>query len=135
MLVRWRRGWPIAVAVLFWATAIPSLAFGQQAADEDARKAEGRAHFQRGLELSDDQAWDAAYAEYVTSIAAYPTKAATKNAALCLRMMHRYAEALDSLESFRHFPNLTDADRAFSDRETKDIQRFVGLLVIRGPDA
>ena len=132
MLVCWSRVWPVAVAVLFCAAITPSLAFAQQPADDDARKAEGRSHFQRGLELSDEQAWDAAYAEYVTSIAAYPTKAATKNAALCLRMMHRYAEALNTLESFLHFANLTDADRTFADCEMSEMKRFVGLLVIRG---
>src|SRR5271168_2970462 len=108
MLARWGRWWPVVVAVLLWAIATPSPAAAQQPPDDDARKAEGRSHFQRGLELSDDQAWDAAYAEYVTSIAIYPTKAATKNAALCLRMMHRYAEGLEMLERFLRFPNLTD---------------------------
>jgi hypothetical protein len=141
MPVHRSRGWPIAVAVLFWTALAPAVALAQQAqqaqqtGDEDARKAEGRAHFERGLELSDDQAWDAAYAEYATSIAAYPTKAATKNAALCLRMMHRYAEALDTLERFLRFSNLTDADRAFAGREMSEMKRFVGLLVVRGPDA
>ena len=134
MLVRRSRGGPIAVAVLLCAALAPSPAIAQTAPEDDARKVEGRAHFQRGLELSDDQAWDAAYAEYVTSIAAYPTKAATKNAALCLRMMHRYAEALDTLERFLRFSNLTDADRSFGEREMRDMARFVGQLVIRGSD-
>jgi len=103
-------------------------------ASEEARKTDARAHFQRGLELSDDQAWDAAYAEYVASIGIYPTKAATKNAALCLRMMHRYAESLDMLESFTHFSNLADADRSFADREMRDLKRFVGQLVVHDAD-
>jgi PEGA domain len=128
------RGWPFAVALLVCIVSPISRARAEQAADEDARKNEGRAHFQRGLELSDDQAWDAAYAEYVTSLASYPTKAATKNAALCLRMMHRYAEALEMLERFLRFSNLTDTDREFSSREMQDLKRFVGLLVVRGPD-
>jgi hypothetical protein len=140
MVLRWRRRWSLAAIAIFLASTVTTQAVAQQpsapqqpAADE-ARKNEARAHFQRGLELSDDQAWDAAYAEYVTSIALYPTKAATKNAALCLRMMHRYAEALDMIESFTRFPNLTDADRTFADREMQDLKRFVGLLVIRGSD-
>jgi hypothetical protein len=103
-------------------------------AGDEARKADARAHFQRGLELSDDQAWDAAYAEYVASIGIYPTKAATKNAALCLRMMHRYAESLDMLESFLRFPNLSPDDRSFADREMRDLKRFVGTLVVNDPD-
>ncbi len=132
MPFRRRRGGAIAFAVLLASTGASSIAFAQQSTNEDARKGEARSHFERGLELSDDQAWDAAYAEYVTSIGIYPTKAATKNAALCLRMMHRYAEALDALERFLRFPNLTPADRAFADRESQDMQRFVGALSIHG---
>src|SRR5580693_10800443 len=125
------RGWPFALAALVLIAGRAPPAAAEPPLDEDARKTEGRAHFQRGLELSDDQAWDAAYAEYVTSLASYPTKAATKNAALCLRMMHRYAEALEMLERFRGFSNLTTDDRAFADRETKEMSRYVGSLVVR----
>src|SRR5580704_8206758 len=133
MLLGPSRRWLVAVAVLL--STMPSTSRAAEAPVEDeGRKGEARAHFQRGLELSDDQAWDAAYAEYVASIGIYPTKAATKNAALCLRMMHRYAEALDMLERFFRFPNLTDADHAFSDREMRDVKRFVGALVVRGSD-
>src|ERR1700722_2950083 len=130
MPVRWSRRGPIAIAMLFWLGAAPSLAVAQPPAADEARKSDARSHFQRGLELSDDQAWDAAYAEFTASIGIYPTKAATKNAALCLRMMHRYAEALEMLERFLRFPNLNDDDRAFSDREMRDVKRFVGSLVV-----
>jgi hypothetical protein len=134
MLDRWSRGWPFAVAALVSVLLAPSLAVAQQSSLDEAHKSDARSHFQRGLELSDDQAWDAAYAEYVTSIGIYPTKAATKNAALCLRMMHRYAEALDMLERFLRFPNLVDADHTFADREARDLERFVGLVAIRSDD-
>jgi len=134
MLPRWRRLWvSAAVVILSWSVAVPRAALAQPSAGgagEEARKADARTHFQRGLELSDEQAWDAAYAEYVASIGIYPTKAATKNAALCLRMMHRYAESLDMLESFTHFSNLTPEDHAFADREMRDLKRFVGQLVV-----
>jgi hypothetical protein len=135
MPVCWSRRGPLAVALLLGLALAPRSAIAQTPAADEARKADGRSHFQRGLELSDDQAWDAAYAEYVTSIAIYPTKAATKNAALCLRMMHRYAEALDMLDRFLRFPNLTDPDRAFSDREMRDMKRFVGFVAVSGPDS
>src|SRR5580700_9555865 len=135
MPVCWSRRGPLAVALLLGLALAPRSAVAQTPAADEARKNDGRSHFQRGLELSDDQAWDAAYAEYVTSIAIYPTKAATKNAALCLRMMHRYAEALDTLERFLRFPNLTDPDRAFSDREMRDMKRFVGFVAVHGADS
>ena len=75
MPVCWSR--PLAVALLLGLALAARPAAAQTPAADEARKADGRSHFQRGLELSDDQAWDAAYAEYVTSIAIYPTKAAT----------------------------------------------------------
>ncbi len=71
MLTRWRRLCVSAAVVIFsWSVAAPP-ALAQPsggAAGEEARKADARTHFQRGLELSDEQAWDAAYAEYVASI-------------------------------------------------------------------
>lgn len=139
MLVLRARCRPIAAAALLCATLAPSLASAQeppqpQPATDEARKADARSHFDRGLELSEEQAWDAAYAEYVTSLGIYPTKAATKNAALCLRMMHRYAEALDMLESFLRFSNVNDADRAFAGREMGELKRFVGLVAVRASD-
>jgi hypothetical protein len=136
MLLRWRRRLASAAVVLLaWSVVIPAALAQPSAggAGEEARKADARTHFQRGLELSDEQAWDAAYAEYVTSIGIYPTKAATKNAALCLRMMHRYAESLDMLESFLRFPNLSAEDHSFADREMRDLKRFVGQLVVNDP--
>jgi hypothetical protein len=38
------------------------------------------------------------------------------------------------LESFLRFPNLNQADRDFSDREMKDITRFVGRVSVHGAD-
>ncbi len=133
------RGWWIAATIAF--AAAPRAARAQTApvagsaqSEEDPQKVEARAHFQRGLELSEDQAWDAAFAEYAASLAIYPTKAATKNAALCLRMLHRYAESVDMLERMTALPNLTDADRAFAARELSDLRRFVGELTVRSGD-
>jgi hypothetical protein len=135
MRSRWSRGWPLAVAVLSLSSSVSWPTRAQPSAEEDPHKAEARAHFERGLELSEDQAWDAAYAEYAASISVFPTKAATKNAALCLRMLHRYAEALEMLERMLVFSNLNDADRAFADREMHDVKRFVGTIVIHASDS
>jgi hypothetical protein len=134
MLEGGRRWWPIAATLISAAVSTSSLAVAQPSSEEEPRKAEARTHFERGLELSEEQAWDAAYAEYHASLGIYPTKAAAKNAALCLRMMHRYAESLEMLERMLGLPNLTPADRAFADREIRDLQRFVGSLVVRVAD-
>jgi hypothetical protein len=134
---RRRRRWVASTLALLLASpcAKAQPAAAQPGGEEDPRKAEARAHFQRGLELSEDESWDAAFAEYTASLAIHPTKAAAKNAGLCLRMLHRYAESVDMLERMATFASLTDADRAFVARELADLERFVGVLLVRSPDA
>src|SRR5688500_13447169 len=71
---------------------------GSPESDETRRIEDARAHFEAGVALFDEQAWDAALAEFLTSRARYPTRKNTKNAAICLRKLHRFDEALDMLE-------------------------------------
>jgi hypothetical protein len=74
-----------------------------------------------------------AYAEYARSRALYPTKSATKNAAISLRNLRRYDEALDMYETLlRDFPALSEQDRAFAQAEIARLQRFVGTVELRG---
>lgn len=56
------------------------------------------AHFRIGLDLVDRRAWDSALAEFLRSEGLHPTRAAFKNAALCLRELGRFDEALDAYE-------------------------------------
>ncbi len=57
------------------------------------------AHFRIGLDLVDRHAWDSALAEFLRSEGLHPTRAAFKNAALCLRELGRFDEALDAYEN------------------------------------
>ncbi|WP_437570634.1 kelch repeat-containing protein [Sorangium sp. So ce542] len=61
--------------------------------------AEARAHFERGLDLYRQGAWEAALAEFLASRQDYPTWSATSSAALCLQQLRRYDEALALFET------------------------------------
>jgi hypothetical protein len=79
-------------AALFAQTAEPEPA---GAADEaEKHKEEAKVRFQRGLELVQNESWDAALAEFLASRKLFPTRVALKNAALSLRQLKRYVEAL-----------------------------------------
>src|SRR5690242_7779462 len=62
--------------------------------DPEKRKEEAKVRFQRGLELVQNESWDAALAEFLQSRKLFPTRVALKNAALSLRQLKRYVEAL-----------------------------------------
>ncbi|WP_438017528.1 kelch repeat-containing protein [Sorangium sp. So ce315] len=61
--------------------------------------AEARAHFERGLDLYRQGAWEPALAEFLASRQHYPTWSATSSAALCLQRLRRYDEALALFET------------------------------------
>lgn len=96
----------------------------------DTAKDEAKAHFERGLALFDASLWDAALAEFLASIKLYTTRAAVKNAALCLRKLFRFAEALDMFERLSAMPGISDADRALADRSIEELNDLVGALEI-----
>ncbi|HYQ17557.1 MAG TPA: hypothetical protein VEQ58_17410, partial [Polyangiaceae bacterium] len=86
--------WALCVSYpsALWAqTAPPPSA---SADDADKRKEEAKLRFQRGLELVQNESWDAALAEFLASRKLFPTRVALKNAALSLRQLKRYVEAL-----------------------------------------
>lgn len=99
----------------------------------DAQKQEAREHFDKGLALFDEGAWDAALAEFLRSRALFPTRAATKDAAVCLRKLHRFDEAVDAFESLRRdFANVPPDERAFAEAQIKELSSFVGTVVVQG---
>lgn len=99
----------------------------------EAAKTEARRLFEKGLELLAEEAFDAAYVEFAASRKLYPTKAATKNAGMCLRRLRRFDEALDMFEALvREFPNLTAHDRALADKEIGTLRSLVGIVEVRG---
>jgi len=68
-------------------------------------------HFVRGLELIQNESWDAALVEFLVSREIYATRVAVKNAALCLRQLKRNAAALNMYkELLQRFSSGMDAD-------------------------
>jgi len=68
-------------------------------ADEAADKAEAERLFKAGVSLQKAEDFNAAIAAFESSLRLHPTKSALFNLANCLQAIHRYPEALSTLES------------------------------------
>lgn len=129
---------------VLWALALPTVllpaAAHAQAAKvteaDESRKEEARSHFDLGVSHFDREEWQAALVEFLQSRALYPTKGNTKNAAICLRKVGRFDEALDLFEALaREFPDLSPTDRALAEHEIQELQASVGTLDVRDAPA
>jgi hypothetical protein len=99
----------------------------------DARIAEAKAHFDKGVELMQQREWGAALDELMRSRELYPKETTLTNAAICLRELGRDDEALDVLEALlRDFPNLPARKRPEVEREVSALQANVGSIEIQG---
>lgn len=78
--------------------APPAAGSAKPSADEalEKKKQQAKQHFLKGLEFVQNENWDAALAEFLASRDLYPTRVALENAAICLRQLKRYSEALDT---------------------------------------
>jgi hypothetical protein len=141
----WRASWRARAARIAWtarvacvglvgATAIaPRPALAQ---DADAKRRDAKDHFDKGVALATRGMNDAALAEFLASRAALPTRAATKNAALALRALGRFAEAQAMLEALlREFPDVTGAERDAAEKELREVARNVGTITIRASES
>src|SRR5438552_960684 len=95
-----------------------------------AAEDEARLHFGRGRDLLREGAFDAALAEFLASRALVPTRGNTQNAAVCLRQLGRYDEALDLFEAMRRDFPLDDADRASVEGEIDRLRLRVGAVEV-----
>jgi hypothetical protein len=112
--------------------AAPTPASGGGASATDAKKDEAKARFERGMTLFDRKVWDAALVEFLESRNAYATRSNTQNAAICLRNLNRFDEALDMFEALvKEFPTLTPTDRGAVEKEIGELQQLVGAIEIR----
>lgn len=93
-------------------------------------KGEALRHFRIGIELVDRSAWDSALAEFLRARELYPSATALRNAAVCLRELGRFDEALDMydelLAQLAH--DLSPAERVQVDADVARLARFVGSL-------
>ena len=102
----------------------------------DAKKDEAKARFERGMTLFDRKVWDAALVEFLASRSAFPTRSNTQNAAICLRNLNRFDEALDMFEALvKEFPSLSPTDRSAVDKEIVELQQLVGSIDIRAQES
>lgn len=112
------------------------------AEDEDAaaiisaaQKEKARERFKKGVSLFEQQAWTAALAEFLASRELFPTRSATKNAAVCFRRLERFDESLDMFESLlREFPDLDADGKAFAQRQITELRTLVGTIDIDGSE-
>jgi hypothetical protein len=116
--------------VLTLAPRIASPAPPDAAVADPQRKPEALRHFRIGLELVERKQWDAALAEFSRSRELFPTATAIENAAVCLRELGRFDEALDAYDDLlRSFAaTLTPAERKAVDADVARIATSVGSL-------
>ncbi|HEV3189600.1 MAG TPA: PEGA domain-containing protein, partial [Polyangiaceae bacterium] len=95
-------------------------------------QAEASRHFWVGLELVRESAWDAALAEFLRSRELFATANALENAAVCLRELGRFDEALDLYDELiaRFSTSLPAAERALVDADVKRLTPYVGSVSI-----
>jgi hypothetical protein len=100
-------------------------------------KGEAERHFRIGLDLVKEQAWDAALAEFSRSRTLLPTAGAIENAAVCLRELGRFDQALATYEELRGpvGSSLSAEERRAVDTDVARLERFVGSLVVESEPA
>lgn len=104
-------------------------------AGSEPRAAEARAHFERGIAHFDRQEWQAALVEFLQARELFETKGNTKNAAICLRKVERYDEALALFQRLLTFPDLSADERTMVELEIAELNESVGALELRGVPA
>jgi hypothetical protein len=89
--------------------------------------------FQRAVLSYERKAFEKALEDFLASIDLYPTTPATKNAALCLRELGRFDEALQLLEEMpRRFPGLSDDELRENAIKIEELSVRVGWVELRG---
>ncbi|AUX45005.1 uncharacterized protein SOCE26_064840 [Sorangium cellulosum] len=95
-----------------------------------------RAHFERGVALYRQGAWEAALAEFLASRELYPTWSATSSAALCLQQLRRYDEALALFETLLgdFSEKLPQNTRTAAQEAVVRLRGLIGTLDIAGAE-
>ncbi len=112
------------------AQTAPAPAAAAPTPDDAKRMSEAKERFLRGLDLAGQDNWDAALVEFMASRELYPTRVALVNAALSLRTLKRYAEAIEmNNELVQKFgPAMTPEDRKKVDDTLAELRAYVGEI-------
>jgi len=97
-------------------------------------KAQARRHFGKGIRLLREQAWAPALAEFKLSRELYPTRVATINAAVTLRRLQRYDEALEMYETLLRDFKVKPEKREDTQRKMAELHALVGTIDISGAE-
>ncbi len=112
---------------------------GNQTPEDDrARRAEAEAHFSRGLALGNTgDGWEAALAEFQESRRLFPTRSATRNAAIASQALGHYADALELYDVLvsDFGAEMSDAEREGLEAERRALLAHFGQVVVRVGEA
>lgn len=104
---------------------------GARAAPADSDAA--REHFDRGTAYFDKQQWREALGEYTKAMDLRRTAALMVNAALCMKFLGQYEDALDMLNAaMREFPGMSTGLRSRAAPAVTELEGLVGTLVVTG---
>jgi hypothetical protein len=106
----------------------------EEAPVSEATRQEARLHFEKGLTLLREEAWGPALAEFLLSRKLFATRVATNNAAIALRRLQRYDEALEMFETFLRDFTVTQAEQLAAQREIAELRALVGTVDITGAE-
>jgi hypothetical protein len=115
-------------------TAAPTAAPAESAEDAGlaARREEAKAWFDKGMVHFRQEKWEEALAALQRSRAIYPSRASTRNAALCLYKLHRADEAFEMFEALLAFSDLPTDYRQVAESAIAELEKQVGTVEIEG---
>jgi len=123
-----------SLVVLAIGLVMPELALAEGAVEREEGDARARAQalFVQGLELTRTSDYGSALGLFEESLRLFPTAGALYNSAQCLRILHRYPEAIAALESYRerYDDEIDRGRRAEIEEELARLRRVVGEVRI-----
>ncbi|WP_437627943.1 PEGA domain-containing protein [Sorangium sp. So ce1151] len=116
------------------AAPAPARAQSMEVPVSEAVRQEALMHFEKGFALLNEGAWSPGLSELLLSRKLFPTRIATYNAAVALRKLQRYDEALDMFETYlRDFP-VSGEEREEALRQIAELRTLVGTIELVGAE-
>ncbi len=129
------RALSLLVCLVLFVLSVPT-AMAQPAAPppsgEDDLRARAKERFDAGVAELEKRRFELALGEFLKSLELMPTRAATENAAVCLKALDRPDEALPLFEKVLAFPDLPAEVRARVEPQITELRARTGLLAIQG---